>query len=148
LGVRVTTAGSRVFIVQWHDRGAQRKRREPLGTWGSLTIAQVREAARALLGGVARGIDLAIERKRQKEQADAERAEAALTLDALITKWAKSHLSTKRPKYWREAERALRYAFAKHLKRPAAHLTRADVRTVLDGLVERGSGCLTIGARI
>src|SRR3954452_23660672 len=84
LGVRVTVAGSRVFIVQWHDRGAQRKRREPLGTWGSLTIAQAREAARALLGDVARGIDPAIERKRQRKQADAERAETALPLDALI----------------------------------------------------------------
>jgi integrase len=62
----------------------------------------------------------------------------------LIGKWSDGHLAGKRPKYAREAARALRYGFAKHLKRPAVHLTRATVRSVLDALVERGNGPMAL----
>ena len=144
LGVRVTKAGSRVFIVQWTDPATKEKQRLALGTWGKGTIPNARKAATAILGDVARGIDPIADRERQKQEAAAERAEAALSVDALITKWADGHLATKRPKYAREAKRALRYAFAKHLKRPASRLTRAHVRNVLDGLVERGNGPMAL----
>ncbi len=57
LGVRLTSRGTRTFIVQWTDPATRRKVREPLGVWGSLTVDQAREAARARLGAVAKGID-------------------------------------------------------------------------------------------
>ena len=85
LGVRVTSAGSKVFIVQWSDPATKRKIREKLGVWGSITIEQARAAARVRLGEVAKGVNPRAERLRRKEQAERERIEAALTFDALVT---------------------------------------------------------------
>src|SRR5437588_2968334 len=85
LGVRITTAGSRVFIVQWSDRATRRKRREPIGVWGAITIEHARTAARAHLGEIARGLDPTAERRRQRLEDEARRTETALTLDALIS---------------------------------------------------------------
>ena len=98
LGVRVTAAGSRVFLVQWTDSATKQKKQQALGTSGTGRIANARTAARAILGDVARGIDPIAERERQKQEAAAERAEAALSVDALITKWASGHLAGKGPK--------------------------------------------------
>ena len=85
LGVRVMAAGSRVFIVQWSDCATRRKRREPIGVWGAITIEQARTAARAHLGEIARGLDPTAERRRQRVRDEAERAETALSLNALIS---------------------------------------------------------------
>ena len=77
LGVRLTASGSRVFVVQWTDRATRRKRRDPLGVWGAITIEHARTAARARLGEVARGVDPAAERQRLKQRDEADRAETA-----------------------------------------------------------------------
>jgi integrase len=134
LGVRTTTRGTRSFIVQWTDPATKRKVREPIGIWGNITIEQARTAARARLGDVAKGIDPAAERAKRKAAAIALREEQALTLDALIDDWARLHLSTRRPRYVAEAQRAIRLAFRDYLKRPAARLSRAEVIGVLDGI--------------
>ena len=139
-GSRVTARGTRSLICQWTDPGTRQKGREPLGVWGSITIEQARAAARARLGQVAKGIDPAAERRARKDKADAEKAEAALSLDALISDWAKKHLSQKRPRYAAEAVRALRYAFGDHLKQPASRLTRGSIISVLDTMAGSGKG--------
>jgi Arm DNA-binding domain len=138
LGVRVTSAGSKVFVAQWTDPATKRKIREKLGLWGSITIEQARGAARARLGEVAKGVNPRAERLRRREQAERERFETALTFDALVTEWATLHLASRRENYRNEAQRAIRLAFATMLKRPAARITRADAVNVLDGLVEDG----------
>src|ERR1041384_7029352 len=84
LGVRLTAKGTRSFLVQWTDPATRRKVREPLGVWGSLAIDQAREAARARLGAVAKGIDPKAERLRQRAEAERDRAEAALTFYTLL----------------------------------------------------------------
>src|ERR1700692_4977407 len=68
LGVRVTAKGTRTFLAQWTDPATRRKVREPLGVWGGITIEQAREAARARLGAVARGIDPTAERLRRRDE--------------------------------------------------------------------------------
>src|SRR5712671_3762158 len=73
LGVRLTAKGTRTFLVQWTDPATRRKVREPLGVWGSLTIDQAREAARARLGAVAKGINPKAERTRRRAEAERER---------------------------------------------------------------------------
>jgi integrase len=138
LGVRITTKGSRTFIVQWTEPATKRKVREPLGLWGSLTIDQAREAARARLGAVAKGINPRAERLRQRAEAELERAEAALTFDALVSEWAALHLANRRPRYAREAQRAIKHVFPHLMKRPAAHIQRTDAVNGLDKLVEAG----------
>ena len=112
---------------------------KPVGAWGGITVDQARDAARARLGDVAKGIDPRAVRLAAKEKAEAARAEAQLTLDALIDNWAKLHLAGRRPRYRTEAVRALRLAFAGHLKRAAARLSRADAVNVLDQLVHAGT---------
>jgi integrase len=138
LGVRITAKGTRTFLVQWTDPATKQKVRERLGVWGSLTIDQARTAARARHGDVARGINPAAERKKAKEAVAAERADLALSLDALITDWGSRHLSQRRPRYAAEAQRALRFAFAKCLKSPASKLSRSIVIDVLDAFVQDG----------
>ncbi len=138
LGVRATAAGTKTFLVQWTDPATLTKRREPLGVWGSITIDQAREAARARLGDVAKGIDPRAVRLAQREAAEQAKAEARLTLDALVDDWNTLHLASRRPRYRAEAVRAIKYAFADYLKRPAVRLAKADVVHVLDGLVKAG----------
>jgi integrase len=136
LGVRVTAAGTKTFILQWTDPATARKRREPLGVWGGITVYQAREAARVRLGDVAKGIDPRAVRLAAREKAEAERAENQLTLDALLDQWATLHLVGRRARYRTEAVRAVKYAFAEYLKRPAARLSRTDAVNVLDRFVD------------
>jgi integrase len=138
LGVRLTAKGTRVFLAQWTDPATKRKVRESLGVWGSVTIEQAREAARARLGAVAKGIDPKVERIRRRAEAERERAEAALTFDALVEEWAALHLAHRRERYRTEAIRAIRHAFPELLKRPAARLARTDAVNALDRLVRAG----------
>jgi integrase len=142
LGVRVTSAGSKIFIVQWTDPATKRKVREKLGVWGSITIEQARGAARVRLGEVAKGVNPRVERQLQKDRAERDRLEAALTFDALVTEWAALHLPSRRESYRNEAQRAIRLAFATMLKRPAARITRGDAVNILDSLVRDGKAAM------
>jgi integrase len=135
LGVRLTTKGTRSFLAQWTDPATRRKVREPIGLWGNITIDQAREAVRARLGAVAKGIDPKAERMRRREEVERERAETALTFDALIDEWAALHLAQRRERYRTEAVRAIRHAFPDLLRRPAARITKADAVNALDKLV-------------
>jgi integrase len=136
LGVRLTAKGTRTLIAQWTDPATRRKVREPIGVWGAITIDQARDAVRARLGAVAKGIDLKAERERRRAEAERERAEAALTFDALIEEWDALHLAQRRERYRAEALRAIRHAFPELLKHPAARITKADAVNALDKLVK------------
>jgi integrase len=136
LGIRVTTKGTRTFIVQWTDPSTKRKVREPLGVWGNLTIEKAREAVRARLGEVAKGINPKAERTRQRAEAERERAEAAFTFAMLVDEWATLHLAQRRDRYRTEAVRAVKHAFPELLKRPAARITKSDAVSALDKLVK------------
>src|SRR5271156_814392 len=103
LGVRLTAKGTRTFLAQWTDPATKRKVREPLGVWGNITIEQAREAARARLGAVAKGIDPKAESLLRRAEAERERAETALTFDTLIGEWKALHLAHRRPRYAAEA---------------------------------------------
>lgn len=149
LGLRVTSAGSRNFIVQWTDPATKRKAREPLGAWGSVTLEQARTAARARLGRVAAGFDPKAEREARKAEDDRQRAAAALakqdkafTLNALVADWARLHLAGKRPRYASEAERALRTGFAADLAKPASALDHGRVLAVIDELAAAGRAAM------
>jgi integrase len=141
LGVRVTPK-ARAFIVQWTDPATKRKVREPIGVWGSITIEQARAAARARLGDVAKGINPREARLRVKRDAERERAEMALSFDALVEEWAALHLIHRRERYRTEAIRAIRHAFPDLLKLPAARITRVDAVNALDKLVRAGRSAM------
>jgi integrase len=138
LGVRLTPKGTRTFICQWTDPATRRKVREPIGVWGSITIEQAREAARVRLGDVAKGVNPRAERLRRQAEAERERAETAMTFDALMGEWQALHLTHLRPRYAAEAERAIRHGLLDLLKRPAARISRTDAVNALDRIVKAG----------
>jgi integrase len=138
LGVRVTAKGTRVFICQWTDPATRRKVREPIGVWGNLTIDKARDAAQIRLGEVAKGRDPKAERMRRRAEAERERAEEALTFDALIDEWKALHLIHRRPRYAAEAVRAIRVGLAGLLRQPAARISRADAVNALDQIARAG----------
>ena len=136
LGVRVTAGGSKTYLAQFTIGG--QKRRVPLGSCDAISLAAAREAAQAIMGDVARGRDPATERKAAAREAQRNAAHEALTLDTLLEQWETLRLADRRERYAAEAVRAIKYAFAKHLKAPAADLDRAAVVRVLDNLAKDG----------
>ena len=125
--------GGRSFLAQYRHAGE--KRRIPLGSCSAVSLANGRNAARAIMGDVAKGHDPASDRKRKA-------AHDALTLDALIEQWETLGLAGKRERYVAEAVRAVRYAFADHLKKPAADLNRSERRSHLDNLASAGKNAM------
>lgn len=130
LGVRAGASGKKTFLVQWTDAVTGRKGRQPLDTWGSMTLEQARTSARIRLGRVEAGFDPMAERDtkkaedlRQRLDAAATKREAAFTLEVLITEWEKLHLAARRPGLlWlgREAPEA----GAESLRQPSRHRGR------------------------
>ncbi|MGJ0510665.1 MAG: tyrosine-type recombinase/integrase [Methylocystis sp.] len=140
LGVRVTASGGKTFLAQYTFHG--QKRRIPLGSCNAISLAKARDAVRAIMGDVARGIDPAAERQRATAEARQRAARDALTLEALLEHWRSLHLASKRERYAAEAGRALRLAFRHHLELPAADLHRNHVVKILDAMALRGNGAM------
>lgn len=122
----------RTYLCQYSLHG--RKWRVPLGACSALSLADARDAAAAIMGDVAKGMNPA---KQRQEAAAAERARRArerLTLRVLIDDWQRVHLAERRQRYATEAVRALHHAFADHLDDPADDLDREAVVRALDAL--------------
>ncbi len=137
LGVRVTAGGSKSFLAQYTVHG--QKRRVPLGSCDALPLAKAREAARAIMGDVAKGIDPAAERRAAAAETRQKAERDALTLSKLIDDWRELHLVNRREGYAVEAVRSIRRAFADYLEWPAADIDRALAVKVLDGMAREGS---------
>jgi integrase len=136
LGVRVTAGGGKSFLVQYRHAGG--KRRVPLGSCSAISLASAREAARAVLGDVAKGRDPAAERKQAAQQAKARADREALTLGVLIDQWEADHLAERRPSYRAEATRALRLAFKPRLGKAAADLELGVVKREVQSVAAAG----------
>ncbi len=141
LGVRVTANGGKSYLAQYTFAG--KKRRIPLGSCSAISLAAARDAVRSILGDVARGNDPAADRKEAALEAQRKAAGEALTLEALLEQWGALRLADRRERYAAEAVRAIKYAFAKHLKAPAADLDRAAVVRVLDNLTKNGKAAMS-----
>ena len=70
-GLRVKPSGVKSFLVQYRDE-RNRTRRVTLGRYGVLNQTMARDQARQLLANVARGENPAVERRRQKAEAELE----------------------------------------------------------------------------
>jgi integrase len=126
--VRITAGGGKSYLAQYNWHG--QKRRIALGSCASISLVQAREAARRIMGDVAKDIDVAGKRKA---------AEEALTLRRLLDDWKALHLAGKRPRYASEAMRAIKAAFGNYLDEPAASLSRKVVVRAIDALTRQGS---------
>jgi len=136
LAVRITAAGGKSFLAQYTVAG--QRRRVPIGRWGAVTLKAARQAAKGILGDVAKGQDVAAVRSAKREKLKADAAADKLTLDALLGKWSDLALAQRKASYRREAVRAVRLAFPGHLDRRADALTREDAVAALDALARAG----------
>ncbi len=140
LAVRVTAAGSKTYLCQYTAAGS--KRRVPLGACNALSLAAAREAAQSIMGDVAKGTDVAAERKAAAVESKAKEARDTYTLAVLIADWERLHLASMKPRYAVEAVRALRNAFSAYMDLPAAALDRKMVVKVVDGYTAAGSSSM------
>jgi integrase len=137
-GLRVTTGGKRVFIVQY--RVGATVRRTPLGQWGTeLTTAQARKKAEALRGQVRDKRDPVSERKAAQAAAAAAEAQTkvaaarnAYTVDALIEDWTVHHLTARSASYRSRVPAELRRALKAWRAAPGETFGRTDAVRVLD----------------
>jgi integrase len=109
----------------------------PLGACAAVPLAKAREAAAAIMGDVAKGLNPAAVRKDAAKTERAKRARDRLTLRVLIEAWSRLHLADRRASYAVEAVRALHYAFADALADAVEDLDRAAVIRALDALTRR-----------
>jgi integrase len=135
LAVRVTASGGRTYLAQYTLHG--HKWRIPLGSCSAVSLAKAREAAAAVMGDVAKGLNPAAVRKENVKAERARRVRNRLTLRVLIEDWHRLHLTGRRASYAAEAVRALHYAFADALDDAAEDLDRAAVVSALDALMRR-----------
>jgi integrase len=130
--VRITEAGSKVFLVQYTSAGA--KRRVSIGRFGTLTVTEARREARALLGAVARGDDPFAARKAATIAAHAAKAELAYTFAQMVREWAKARSADRRPAYLKEATSCLTRNLPQWQDRPAGSITFAEAIAALDSI--------------
>jgi integrase len=133
-GIRVTAAGSKVFLVQYQTAGG--KRRVKIGHFGALTVDQARREARALLGDVARGVDPYAVRQAAAEAERQANAEAAYTFGYMVDAWAAARNGDRRESYLREAVLCLKRNLTSWWNRPASTITLQEAVLRLDELKE------------
>jgi integrase len=117
-GVKVTPAGSRVYLVQYRAGG--RTRRVTIGKHGNLTEDEARKLAKQLLGQVASGIDPAKERDEKK---------ADVSMGALLLEFRDSHIRPKlKTRTAEEYERIIKNHIPVTLSRkPIREVERAQI---------------------
>src|SRR6476659_4469666 len=120
-GVKVTPAGSKVYLVQYQLGGRKgRTRRVTIGRYGAITPTFARVEAKRLLGEIAAGRDPAAERDKAK-------ADKSLTvvLEQFMAEHARAKLQASTA---REYERTAKLYIVPRLgRRPIGEVTRQDI---------------------
>ncbi len=131
-GVRVTTSGCISFIFFYSYAG--KKKRMTLGTYPHLSLGEARKKHRAALIELEKGNDPSL--MQQQEKAELKTALSISELiDEYIEKWAKPRKRT-----WQEDLRVLdKDVKPTWGKRKAKDITKRDVITLLDDIVNRGA---------
>jgi integrase len=125
-GLRVTAKGAKSYLVQYRFGGrAAKVKRVYIGQHGSpWTPDSARKQAMIILGDIAKGVDVAIERQRSK----AEHA-ASQTFTEFSERFVAHHLNIKcKPETQKECKRLLQKVILPRFgKRLVKDITRADV---------------------
>ena len=120
-GLKVTPAGSKVYLVQYQLGGRKgRTRRVTIGRHGELTPTTARAEAKRLLGEIAAGRDPAIER---------DKAKAGKSLAVVLDQFMAEHVRPKlKASTAREYERSAKLYIVPRLgRRPFGELMRQDI---------------------
>ncbi|MCX7380023.1 MAG: site-specific integrase [Alphaproteobacteria bacterium] len=141
--VRVTQAGTKVFVFQY--RRGNKVRRLRLGVFGEITPAHARRLAEVARGEVQAGRDPVAMRNSEIEAEEAasrarraQREADGLTLDKLITEWERKQLVHRSANYRREGPAALRRSLTPLLAIPAHAIDAKTLRRALDKLGSDG----------
>ncbi len=133
-GALATKSGSVSYFVEYRLGGRTApNRRMSLGKHGVLTPDQARKLAREKLGEVAKGVDVADQRKEKRAQ------HAGLTLAQSLEKFLEVH--AKPTRYWHEKrQRMLGADLKKLLGKPIRSITHAQLEEALETVkVRNGS---------
>jgi integrase len=129
-GLRVAAGGRKTWIVMYRHKG--RLRRESLGTYPALSLADARDEALQTVARVAKGEDPARDRRAAK-------APARDTVAALAEDYMAKHAR----KFKRSADEDQRilnvYVLPSWKHRSVKELTRRDVRALVEGVADRGA---------
>jgi integrase len=140
LGIRVYPTGGKSWFLRYGPIEA--RQRIVLGPYPTLSLESARNKARELVAGVKiGGRDPMGERKAERT---ARRKAETETFEALAARYLEEHAKrNKRPRGWQEDERKLRVEVLPAWgSRPAADIRRADVRELLETVLEeRGGVC-------
>lgn len=134
-GLRVTDAGGKSFFLRVRAGTEQLRMSWP---YPATSLEAARAAAKAALEDIAKGVDPKA-KKTSEKQANTERA--ANTFKVIAERFMRQHVEPRlAASTGREYKRVLFGPdTAAWANRPVAGITRAEVRAVLDGIVERGS---------
>jgi integrase len=136
-GVRVTTGGGKIFLVQYPSPLG--KRRIRLGPFGTLTVEDARREAKVVLGHVARGGDPFADRRAVATAAHAAAQVAAYTFGTMVAGWSTARSGDRRQSYIKEAVACVTRNLPAWWERPAASITVKDAVAALDAVrSERG----------
>lgn len=131
LTMRVNSGGTKAFFAVYKIGG--RNCRLGLGRYPTVSLAEARQRAREALAQVARGLDPATEKLRERK--DYQKSLFPAVLDDFIENYAK-----RKTRSWRQTERILRRAFAGPWRKlPVAHISKSTINQVLDGMISRPS---------
>jgi len=128
-GVRVSSAGTKSFVLLYRLRG--QSRRMTVGRHPIMSLAEARAMAREVLGKVAHGID---------PQQEKDEAKSSLQFADVVGQFIGKHCEpNNRANTKRETERILRTVFeARWGRRDIRDIAKADVLVVLDLYVDDG----------
>lgn len=127
-GVRVTAKGRKSFIHMYRHNG--RLRRQTLGQFPHLSVADARREYHKARGELAVGVD---------PEAPADLAREAGTVRELVERYIEEH-AKRRKASWEEDDRQLQKDVVPAWgDRLAAEITRADVHALLERVVRRGA---------
>ena len=134
-GCRARKSGAVSFFVMRRPRGQRKLVRLTLGSYPALGLAEARARAREALRELEDGID---PRQRKAEAARAAAAKQASLFAAVAEAFISRHIATKR------TARAIELLIRRELiprwgERSITDITRADVITMVDGIVGRGA---------
>jgi integrase len=136
---KAAVAGSlahKVYYTRYSVNGVKRWLR--LGPCDVLSAADAIKAAKAARGDVARQRDPFAERQEKAQAGKLKAARDALTVDAVIDRWAALKLTTKSKSYADTAPRSLRNLLGAKLRAlPAVDLSRSLIVQAHDRLAER-----------
>jgi integrase len=134
-GLKVTSAGRKIFVLQYRMGGRGTPKRHTIGQFGSLTPAQAREIAADLKHQISKGIDPR-DTKLQRAIELQHEADPANTVGGLIDLFAHKHLSGL--KSGKDVKRLLEREVRPILgSKSTARVNRRDVIDLLDGIEER-----------